>query len=422
MAEKLKPSNTLIIIIIYLTFSLIISTSIADLTLRDLETAIFALRANGFDLFANSIAVSELSFQVLTHTFNSSSSNGGIGRHGFTFLAPPNSVLFSLDMSTDAFTYIHSLRFHVIPRHFSFSELLNISRSSKPHLETLVPGHVLFVASSGRRVVSIDGVRVSFPDLYLSSDIAVHGLDGILVSSNEEFFHRLDSVASPPLIHSRGPAPSIDDFSPKSERVLAPIDAFSPNFEGIPPFSQQFGGILAPSDAFSPQFVGFPPFSQEIEGTSPLSQELEGIPPYMQEFEGIPVPMDAFSPEISEARSPIDAFSPESGANSANNDSDFTGGSFNSISVPPIGAYSPESDGAPTPSPSIEHSASPTYAKWSGAEFLSPNMWLPDWSVQPPPPFTVGESQENQENVNRKKMKTRMKMKHHHHHHLDRGH
>uniref|UniRef100_A0A803M716 FAS1 domain-containing protein n=2 Tax=Chenopodium quinoa TaxID=63459 RepID=A0A803M716_CHEQI len=386
----------------------------ADLSFSDLESAIFALHLHGFNLFGNSIAVSDLSVQILSHKLNSTSSSSfhGVGRRGFTFLAPPNSVLFSLDMSTDAFTYVHSLRFHVVPRRLSFSELRNISLSSHPHLETLVRGHLLRVASSGRSRVAIDGVRVSFPDLYLRSNIAVHGLDGILVSSNEEFFHRLDSVITPPPIFSPTPAPITGNNGVKSVSVPT-IDAFSPQIAGFPAFSPENEQVPTPNHAFSafpPEFGGTPApigfTSPQIEGIPPYSPDFGGIPAYSPQIDGVSVPINVFSPEISQVRSPVGAIWPEFGEIPESHDVAFTGGSINSISVPPIDAYSEDDLETPAPSPSVEflsqgdYSMPPGFAKWLHTEFLSPNNWSPNWSAPPLPPLTVEESPEKQEDVN----------------------
>ncbi|XP_010682283.2 uncharacterized protein LOC104897155 [Beta vulgaris subsp. vulgaris] len=410
MADK-NNSNHPLSLILYLTFSLLISTSIADLSLRNLESAIFALQANGFDLFGNSIAVSDLSIQILSHKYNSTSVNNSVGRHGFTFLAPPNSVLFSLDMSTDAFTYVHSLRFHVVPRRLTFAELRNVSLSSNPYLETLAPGHVVFVTSSGRRFVAIDGVRVSSPDLYLRSEVVVHGLDGILVSSNEEFFHRLDSIFVPPSIRSPSPAPTIDAFSPQILGFPPKTVDFSPQIVGFPAFSPKIDGISAPINAYSP----------EIVDTVPFPTEFGVMPTFSPKIDGIPVPNNVFWPRIPENWSPISDYSSEISAIPVSHDVAFTGGSFNSISVPPTHAHSPYDERIPAPSPTLyflsptKYSIPPVYPDWSHSDFLSPNIWSPIWSA-PPPPHTVGEWQENWESANRKaKNEKRAKMKHHRH-------
>lgn len=253
----------------------------------------------------------------------------------------------------------------------------------------------------------------------------MHGIDGILVSSSEEYFHRLHSVTAPPPIHSPSPAPIIssDDLKPVS---VPSSDAFSPQIVDFPSFSPEIVQVPAPNVAFSsfpPEHEVVPPamdsFSPEIVGIPPYSPEFKGIPKFSQEVDRISVPSDAFSPGIPEIRSPIGAFQPDFGATPeirsplgafqpdfgaipASNDAAFTGGGFNSISAPPIDAYSQKNDENPSPSPSIfspdEYSMSQEYAEWSHTEFLSPNSWSSAWSI--PPPFTEEESPEKWQTVN----------------------
>ena len=348
-----------------MTFSLLIFTSMAALSLSELEAAIFALQSNGFNLFGNSIAVSELSVQLLSHKFHSTSIKG----HGFTFLAPPNSALFSLDMSTDAFTYTHSLRFHVIPRRLSLSQLHNISLSSNPHLQTLVPGHFLFVTSYGRRFVAVDGVRIFFPDLYLRSEIAVHGLDGLLVTSTEEYFHRLDSFHA-----NLSPTPTISAVTSGEISASDPaIEAQSPHFVSYPSLSPEINQISSPTEASTPEFEGFKALSPEFDG-------------------------------ISEIRSPVGTYSQNFDSIPTSHDIAFTGGTYNVISIPPIDAYSPENDGiiAPSPPPTFEflspdeYSISPTVDELFDAELFSPNALSTVWDV-PSPSFSIGEWQDKSE-------------------------
>lgn len=80
------------------------------------------------------------------------------------------------------------------------SDLRSIRGS--PYLDTLVTSNPIFVDNSlvhDNGIVSesvlLDGVRVSVPDLFLGSSIAVHGLEGILVaevgSNSNEHIDRL---------------------------------------------------------------------------------------------------------------------------------------------------------------------------------------------------------------------------------------
>ncbi|XP_074278727.1 uncharacterized protein LOC141602323 [Silene latifolia] len=319
MADK-KYLNKLSFFLFFLTFSLLFnltsSTTMADdekdnISIRDLNAAIFALRSNGYNLFANAIAVSDLSFQILTVTSTSHSSgahgggHGGGGCHGYTLLAPPNSALFSLDMSTDAFTYVHSLRFHVIPRRLSYADLRNISLSSDPYIETLAVGHFISVASSVGHIIAVDGVLVSFPDMHLRPKIAVHGLDGILVSSASRV-EDLGFVAAP--------QPFAGAFSPEIGEVPTPTPTPSLAFSqetGVPspvpsfaPFSieNHFDSVSIPPDGFYSSDIAETPTLSPLSPSPTCSAwydcELEYLAPY--NWSPIPSPHSPSSMTIDE--------------------------------------------------------------------------------------------------------------------------
>ncbi|KAG8373256.1 hypothetical protein BUALT_Bualt11G0005000 [Buddleja alternifolia] len=130
------------------------------------------LRNHGYTLFTNAIATSDLQYHLLTTS-------------SFTLFAAKDSPLFDLDMASDATAYVTTLRYHVIPDHrHSFADLQNLS---SPFLDTLLPHYSVLIGKTQNdsvlfNGVMVDGVRVSDPDLFLGSRIAVHGIDGILVT------------------------------------------------------------------------------------------------------------------------------------------------------------------------------------------------------------------------------------------------
>lgn len=85
-------------------------------------------------------------------------------------------------MASDADAYVAALLCHVIPsRRLTITQLRNLT---SPYLETLLPHYSILVGKSKSDdvFVTVDGVRVSDPDLYLGSKFVVHGLDGILLT------------------------------------------------------------------------------------------------------------------------------------------------------------------------------------------------------------------------------------------------
>ncbi|XP_057972639.1 fasciclin-like arabinogalactan protein 19 [Malania oleifera] len=159
-----------------LTLSFLFSSSATatatTLTDQDLETAIQVLKIHKYNLFGNAIATSDLRYRLLSGD-------------SFTLFAPPDSDLFSLDMSSVADDYVRTLRLHVLPRRLSLADLRRLSPGSR--IESLLYRHHLTISNHRvsingtiSKYVAVDGVRISVPNLYLSLDIAIHGLDGIL--------------------------------------------------------------------------------------------------------------------------------------------------------------------------------------------------------------------------------------------------
>ncbi|KAJ8765517.1 hypothetical protein K2173_014639 [Erythroxylum novogranatense] len=151
----------------------------AKLTDQELDAAVIALRSHGYTLFPNAMATTDLRLHLLTS--NST----------FTLFAPPDPYVFSLDLSSSAIHYARSLFLHVSPSFLSTSDL----RGGVPYIDTLLPNHRHLIASSFvflngtvRESVLVDNVRVSVPDLFLGSSIAVHGLEGILPAGFESGF------------------------------------------------------------------------------------------------------------------------------------------------------------------------------------------------------------------------------------------
>lgn len=131
------------------------------------------LRVRGYDLFCNAIVTSDLQLDLFL------GQNDTANRRSFTFFAPIDSSLFALDMTQTASSYTDTLRFHVVPRRLSISDLLRLPVGSS--LPTLLPHRFLKVTQSpDLSSVAVGGVEVAFPGLFYGRDIAVHGLAGII--------------------------------------------------------------------------------------------------------------------------------------------------------------------------------------------------------------------------------------------------
>ncbi|XP_010260982.1 PREDICTED: uncharacterized protein LOC104599925 [Nelumbo nucifera] len=202
---------------------LLFSIAVAEITDQELDDAIGALTSNGYNLFANAIATSDLRYKL-------------IAGDSFTLFAPTNSRVFSLDMVTEATDYVNVLQYHVVPRRLMISDLQDLS--SGPYLDTLLPDHALLIenrqttsTSIFSSVITVDGVSISAPGLYNGSGIAVHGLDGILTvlfPARRYFSKNLGSIS--PAISPDGFVPPVS--STTVSWLYAPVSP--PTRENIP--------------------------------------------------------------------------------------------------------------------------------------------------------------------------------------------
>ncbi|KAL6558929.1 hypothetical protein OROMI_019279 [Orobanche minor] len=189
MANPSPPSKPSIILFI-LYHLLLLTTTTAPF--QELETVRQVLTNHGYILFTNAIATSDLQYQLVTTSTNTSAcaATEEAPTSLFTLFAPTDELLFALDMSSDANAYIRTLKYHVIPnRRHTFSDLKKLT---SPFLETLLPHYSVLIGKTrdGDVVlpdnatvgVMVDGIRLNRPDLFLGPRFAVHGIDGILLT------------------------------------------------------------------------------------------------------------------------------------------------------------------------------------------------------------------------------------------------
>lgn len=147
------------------------SVSAAGLISQELDAAIFALQSSGYKLFAKAITTSGLHLCLLLSENNF-----------FTLFAPPYNLLFSLYLFSSGCFYT-SLLHHVCPWFLSVSDISSLP--SPAYLETLQSNRNLFVEynytcnTTISLIFTLDGVRILVPDLFIGSNIAIHGLNGI---------------------------------------------------------------------------------------------------------------------------------------------------------------------------------------------------------------------------------------------------
>ncbi|XP_047974525.1 uncharacterized protein LOC125216797 [Salvia hispanica] len=163
--------------ILFLLLLFLSSAANSPTRTREFDDMLQSLRSYGYTLFTNGIATSDLKYELLS-----------AAAADFTLFAPRDELLYALDMAADAAFYVSTLRYHVISGRHTFAGLKNLSA---PFLDTLLPDYAVLIgkvrdvdADSDRASVGliVNGVRIAYPDLFLGSRIAVHGIEGILLT------------------------------------------------------------------------------------------------------------------------------------------------------------------------------------------------------------------------------------------------
>ncbi|OVA00250.1 FAS1 domain [Macleaya cordata] len=251
--------------------SLLLLTNLVNgVTEQELDTAIAALTSNGYHLFGNAISTSDLRYQI-------------IAGNNFTFFAPTNSDLYSLDMESDASDYVQNLRYHVAVHRLAISDLNNLPPLS--FINTMIPNRCLLISNNQITTpngifngsFAVDGVPISVPDLYTGSSISIHGLDGILALKIPETmnsdFDDIDLGSLSPSFQSNkcfssfSPRTMPDSVTPASSPDPFPKSASYPD-----PFSVSSASSPAP---FSVWTSSSAPFSMSASSPASVSTSKE---------------------------------------------------------------------------------------------------------------------------------------------------
>ncbi|KAL4273871.1 hypothetical protein GQ457_13G010290 [Hibiscus cannabinus] len=203
-----KPTAFAMLHPLLLLLAMAATTTTVGLTIKELNGDLLSLRSRGYTLFPKAIITSNLQNRLL------SSQNSSV----LTLFAPSDSLLFYLDLRSSAHLYTVSLLLHASPHFLSTSDLLAL-----PHpafIDTFLPNRRLFVErtmstrnDAPLETITVDGVVVSVPNLFIGSNIVIHGLDGILVARYGSEGSDADTkttiaVESPKISHQNSPVNS----------------------------------------------------------------------------------------------------------------------------------------------------------------------------------------------------------------------
>ncbi|AES63356.1 putative FAS1 domain-containing protein [Medicago truncatula] len=270
---------------------------------REFDSMLNTLRSRGYHLFCNAILTSDLRIDLLDPNSNATNS--------FTFFAPTDSSLFALDMTQTASSYTDTLRYHIIPRRLTLSELRLLPNGYT--LPTMLSTRrISFTRRSGSSsVTTVGGVEVAFPGLFYGRHVTVHGLAGILNVRSVDFTSPAPAPVNP--IHS----PDHRHFTPRriphspekqNQTVLDPVPrSVSFNVTG-----RQGGGSShaveapvkppAPEPAQSPEIGRIHVHSSVNFGTAPSAAPV--LSPQHSDS-GISFPPEGYSEAEAPAPAPV---------------------------------------------------------------------------------------------------------------------
>ncbi|CAI9103936.1 OLC1v1002532C1 [Oldenlandia corymbosa var. corymbosa] len=248
-------SSTLRLIAVTI-FLFIVSTTVLSVHDDELESMLNLLRGRGYNLFSNAISTSDIFYEVLSGD-------------SFTFFAPTDSSLFTLDMTNTASEYISALRCHIIPLRVLFPELRRLPSGSS--LPTLVKNHratVRLENPTSDSFITVDGVRVVLPDLYYSRNIAVHGLRGNLNCASVQ-----DSRSHSPTGNRNAPPPSFNSPAEIGPNLTATgVDTKAPSPSPASSLDDFLNSPVANEGLGKPSPLNF---SEYIQSPSPIGGDYQ---------------------------------------------------------------------------------------------------------------------------------------------------
>ncbi|KAJ0743893.1 putative FAS1 domain-containing protein [Helianthus annuus] len=261
MASTFIPSIFLLLI------TAINTVAVTAVPEHEYSSLLSALRNRGYHVFANAITTTDLYYDIIS---------GG----NFTFFAPIDSVLFTLDMSMSAADYTSTMRLHVVPHRLSFSDLRNLPYGLNS-FSTLLPDHQIHVVNPMPLPLPIivEGVYIAVPDLYTDVHVVVHGLESII-----DFRSKNDTVNSTSIGENLAPDLAPTDVHresyPPSPEVAVPVNALAPKSSVVTGIDTVASPVPVPQKSYVP-FLSVPQpetrsesIIQSIQSPEPKSESI----------------------------------------------------------------------------------------------------------------------------------------------------
>lgn len=117
-----------------------------------------------------------------------------------TLFVPNNDVVLSSIPSSSSSTGVNAgidpflFLYHIVPQRLTFNDLC-LFTAPNTRLPTLLPTKSILITNASKDHFSIDGSRVTDPDLYSTDSVVVHGIGGLL---DYQFYGGDGTVASFP--------------------------------------------------------------------------------------------------------------------------------------------------------------------------------------------------------------------------------
>ncbi|XP_074327172.1 uncharacterized protein LOC141665088 [Apium graveolens] len=123
---------------------------------------------------------SQPGFQIWANLLSSSTSSLNLLPLTATLFIPSNTAISHLPTATSSPLNFDPLLilYHISPTRLSFSDLHLFQPSSR--IPTLLPSRSILITNTTSHNFTLDNSRITHPDMFLSSSIAVHGIQHIL--------------------------------------------------------------------------------------------------------------------------------------------------------------------------------------------------------------------------------------------------
>ncbi|XP_024391899.1 uncharacterized protein [Physcomitrium patens] len=139
-------------------------------------------------------------------------------KEGVTLFAPDDGAFSGLNLNSSKLL-MTTLDYHVATSVYNYNQLSTLPLNST--IKTSVPDVVILITSTGTSGLRLDNVAISDPDLYVDSQIAVHGISAVMDTAKYNKGVVPPEAAPAPLATNPSPAPGLIT-TPTTPRTASP--------------------------------------------------------------------------------------------------------------------------------------------------------------------------------------------------------